>query len=383
MESFAIMPTLEDRYSRHRLIDWWDQTKLKNARVLVAGAGALGNEVLKNLALLGIGHITIIDFDTVSITNLARSILFRDTDVGLTKVEVARRRLLEINPELSILAIHGDLQFDLGVGDVRSYNLMIGCVDSINARWAINQLAYRAGIPWINGGIGITDGEISFFDPKVESACFECGISNQMWERRNQNYSCHGMKRDFPEKVIPTTATLTSTVGGMQVQQALMYLHGRTGFLNPGEKVFLSFNPWTSFKVKIQRQANCTAHDFSTNQIIHYSSNQLTTQDICQHLQEKGFDSPVVWLRNEVLTKMQCLNSVCSYVEDIYRPARQVPEETLICPKCGKERSAEIISKFSLKNSSNLLLTQLCLPKNEILFCELDNGNIAIQFSKP
>lgn len=380
MESFAIMPTLEDRYSRHHLIDWWDQEKLKNARVLVAGVGALGNEVLKNLALLGIGHIAIIDFDTVSITNLTRSVLFRDTDIDLTKVEVARQRLLEINPELSILAIHGDLQFDLGVGDVRSYNLIIGCVDSINARWAINQIAYRAGIPWINGGIGVTDGEVSFFAPQTESACFECEISAQMWERRNQRYSCHGMKRELSEKNIPTTATLASMIGGMQVQQALMYLHERKGFLNPGEKVFISFNSWTNFKVAIQRRANCTAHDFSDIPIVNVSSDELTTHDICQELQERGFHNPVVWLRNEVLIKMSCMNQICNNIEDINRPVRQVPEVALICPKCGKERQTEIASKFSLKHHPNLLLEQLCLPKNEILFAEADNGNIAVQF---
>lgn len=70
MESFAITDSSEDRYSRHHLIDWWDQTKLKNARVLVAGAGALGNEVLKNLALLGVGHITLIDFDIAVATKV-------------------------------------------------------------------------------------------------------------------------------------------------------------------------------------------------------------------------------------------------------------------------------------------------------------------------
>lgn len=90
MESFVILPEQESRYNRHHLIDWWDQTRLKAANVSVAGAGALGNEVLKNLGLVGVGNITIIDFDTVSITNLTRSVLFRESDVGLPKVEVAR-----------------------------------------------------------------------------------------------------------------------------------------------------------------------------------------------------------------------------------------------------------------------------------------------------
>ena len=118
MDTFAIKTVEEKRYDRHHSIDWWDQNRLKDSKILVAGAGALGNEVLKNLAMLGVGNITVIDFDTVSITNLTRSVLFRESDVGLSKVKVARQRALEINPEIEIQAIHGDLEFDLGIADV-------------------------------------------------------------------------------------------------------------------------------------------------------------------------------------------------------------------------------------------------------------------------
>ncbi|MEA5596555.1 HesA/MoeB/ThiF family protein [Rivularia sp. UHCC 0363] len=124
---------------------------------------------------------------------------------GLSKVKAARQRALEINPEIEIQAIHGDLEFELGIGDVRDRNLIIGCLDSVNARWAINQLAYRAGIPWINGGIGVAEGEVSFFDPNKSTACYECSISQQMWQRRDRRYSCQGMK--------PTFRTLSVTIG--------------------------------------------------------------------------------------------------------------------------------------------------------------------------
>ena len=79
----------EDRYSRLRLIPWWDQEKLKNACILVVGAGAIGNELIKNLALLGIGSILIVDMDQIEQTNLTRSVLFRAGDVGRYKAEVA------------------------------------------------------------------------------------------------------------------------------------------------------------------------------------------------------------------------------------------------------------------------------------------------------
>ena len=82
----------DDRYSRLRLIAWWDQERLARAKILVVGAGALGNEVLKNLALLGIGTTYVVDFDTIEPSNLARSVLFRVADRGRSKAEVAAER---------------------------------------------------------------------------------------------------------------------------------------------------------------------------------------------------------------------------------------------------------------------------------------------------
>ena len=79
----------ESRYDRQELITWWDQPRLQASRVLVVGAGALGNELCKNLALLGIGHLEVIDLDIIERSNLARCVLFSDRDQGHPKAEVA------------------------------------------------------------------------------------------------------------------------------------------------------------------------------------------------------------------------------------------------------------------------------------------------------
>lgn len=90
MDTFQIAAVEEMRYDRHQSIDWWNQSRLKDSKILVAGAGALGNEVLKNLAMVGVGNITVIDFDTVSITNLTRSVLFRENEIGCFLGEEAK-----------------------------------------------------------------------------------------------------------------------------------------------------------------------------------------------------------------------------------------------------------------------------------------------------
>src|SRR5262249_5938514 len=97
-----------DRYSRLRLISWWRQERLREARVLVVGAGALGNEVLKNLALVGLGTIEVIDLDVVEPSNLSRSVLFRGEDGGRPKAEVGSIRAGELIRVIRITPMHGD-----------------------------------------------------------------------------------------------------------------------------------------------------------------------------------------------------------------------------------------------------------------------------------
>ncbi|MDB5324887.1 MAG: UBA/THIF-type binding protein, partial [Phycisphaerales bacterium] len=79
----------DGRFDRFKLIGWWDQRRLSEAKVLVIGAGALGNEIIKNLALLGVGHVVIADKDTIENSNLSRSVLYRADDTGQMKATTA------------------------------------------------------------------------------------------------------------------------------------------------------------------------------------------------------------------------------------------------------------------------------------------------------
>ena len=132
----------EDRFSRFRLIGWWDQEKIRTARMLVIGAGALGNEILKNLALLGFTQIVVVDMDLIEASNLSRSILYRTEDIGRAKAEAAADAVRNILPEAQVRAIRGDVVNGLGLGLFHWADMVLAGLDNREARLWINRACW-------------------------------------------------------------------------------------------------------------------------------------------------------------------------------------------------------------------------------------------------
>ena len=131
----------ETAYDRAKLISWWSQEVVSSSKILVVGAGAIGNETLKNLALLGVGKMFICDMDTISVSNLSRTVLFKINDVGKYKAEVASNRVLEMsnNPECKVDYFVGDIVNKLGHGVFRRFDIVLGCLDNMLTRKDVNR----------------------------------------------------------------------------------------------------------------------------------------------------------------------------------------------------------------------------------------------------
>ena len=212
------------------LLSWFRADKVKNAKVLVAGAGALGNEALKNLALFGVGNIVVVDFDKIEYSNLTRSILFReeDADKGYYKAEVAAKRIREINPTISVQAICGNLATDVGLGLYRRMDVVLGCLDSLIARILLNRLSFRAGKPWIDGGIGDLEGQVSIY--KLGTNCYECNLTEEEEKDMEARMSCAGVTRDNESfGRVATTPVIASIIAAVQVQEAMKMIHKEEG----------------------------------------------------------------------------------------------------------------------------------------------------------
>ena len=203
-------------------IPGWDVNKVRNARVMVVGAGALGNEVLKNLALLNIQQIVIIDFDFIERSNLSRSVLYREADCTgkKLKAEIAAQRVREINPEIKIVTIRGDVMIDVGLGIIRRMDAVIGCLDNRLARLALNRNCYKLKQAWINGGIMNLAGQVNVYKPGM--SCYECELTPRDWKHIRFRMGCMDIaKRNSMQGHVPTSPISASVIGAMQVQEAM------------------------------------------------------------------------------------------------------------------------------------------------------------------
>jgi molybdopterin/thiamine biosynthesis adenylyltransferase len=149
------------------------QTRLRAASVLVVGAGGLGSSALLHLAASGVGRIGIVDPDTVTLDNLHRQVLHGMPSVGLPKVESARRRLAEINPQ-TVLDLHPVTLDESNAGDLaRPYRIIVDGTDNLAARKIINQTCIRQGKPMVYGSAQRFEGQIAVFDSR-RGPCYRC-----------------------------------------------------------------------------------------------------------------------------------------------------------------------------------------------------------------
>jgi molybdopterin/thiamine biosynthesis adenylyltransferase len=327
---------LEDgRFSRHELIDWWDQSILKNANVLVIGAGALGNEILKNLALLGVGKIFVIDFDIIEQSNLSRTVLFREGDLGLSKAEVAAGRVREIYRDVKIKGFHGNVVYDLGLGIFQWADIVICGVDNREARLEISRNCWKTTTPLIDGGIEGLDGQVRVFDPP-DGPCYECTMSEIDWKLLEERRSCALLMRTVLEAGhVPTTAVASSIIAAIQCQEAAKWLHGSCKIGGKG----IVYKGMTNemYTVEYQKKEGCYGHQ-SLGDVVPLGAGvaEIRLGDLLDRAGAELGGETVIELYHDVLSKLQCPN--CNTSEEKLVPIGRVTEDEAKCPVCRTVR---------------------------------------------
>ena len=168
---------LLERYSRNillREIGGMGQKRLSQSKILVVGAGGLGAPILLYLTASGVGRIGLVDFDTVSLSNLQRQVLFREKDIGKLKVEAAESKLNSLNPNIEVVTYPHKLLKKNVRNIIKNYDLVLDGTDNFETRYLINGWCVKQKIPLLYGAISQWEGKVSLYDPRERSACFEC-----------------------------------------------------------------------------------------------------------------------------------------------------------------------------------------------------------------
>lgn len=369
-----------DRYDRQKRIQNWRQETLSKARVLVFGAGALGNEVLKNLALIGAGHILVVDFDHIELSNLSRTVLFRESDIGKSKAETAARAIKNLNPDVDIRSIHGNIFFDIGLGFFRHADLVISGLDNIAARSHVGICCALAGTPFLDGGMWAGGGEVRWFTPG-ETACFECTLTDEDRKHAFERRSCTGFRiEEGIQTPVPSTMSVTAVIAGLMTQEAIRFFQGEN--ITGGEAIVYNGVNQSMHHTEFSRDPDCPYHHPYENIIeLAYGVNDITAKDLLLMAQKETGESGVLELGRDYLLGFQCTE--CNEYEPIDSLLALVNSDEALCKKCEKTRKAEILSRIMLEDlNMGKKLNELGAPLGEIISVHSNTKLRLFEFTK-
>jgi adenylyltransferase/sulfurtransferase len=232
-----------ERYQRQLILPEWGteaQDKLKAARVFVAGAGGLGCPAALNLALAGVGHIVICDFDMVDMSNLNRQFLHPEKKIGSNKARSAQETLSSINSQITIESISHKItnhNVDDLVGDAQ---IILDCLDNFPDRHVLNMCAIRKGIPMVHGAIWGLEGRIIFLNPP-HTPCLKCIFTEGP-----------------PAERLPVLGAVACITGSLQALEAVKFVAG-VGELLLGRMLIFDGATTRFQELEIPRDPHCDA----------------------------------------------------------------------------------------------------------------------------
>ena len=355
----------QDRFSRLRLIPWWDQDKIAHSRLLVIGAGALGNEILKNAALLGFSQVIVVDMDRIEESNLSRAVLFRSEDIGGSKAEVAAQAYRSLAPDANITPVTGNLLEACGLGLFEWSDVIVAGLDNREARLFINRSAWKVNRPWIDGAIEGINGVVRAFLPG-QAPCYECTLGEVDWELLQRRMSCNLLLLEpAVEGKVPTTPTISSIIAGVQVQEAVKLIHGLPTLASKGY-IFEGMNH-SSYVVEYTPNTDCMSH-YTLAKIVHLAerSCDLTLEDLRLRAQsDLGCADVTIEFSRDVVQKLACPS--CHEEEEIYRPLGSLFFEEAKCRKDGHLRTVMTIHSYlGQAGLARRTLNQLGLPALDV-----------------
>ncbi len=193
------------------MLDGWGdaaQEKLKHSKVFIAGVGGLGSPVAMNLALAGVGHMTLCDADIVDLSNLNRQFLHGENSIGIDKTQSALKTLSAINSDIDFDAVSQKITPENVSELIADADIIMDCLDNFAGRFALNQYSVEKAIPMVHGAVWGMEGRVSFFNPPL-TPCLSCLFPESP-----------------PLQDVPVLGAVTTATGSLQAIEAIQYLIG-------------------------------------------------------------------------------------------------------------------------------------------------------------
>ncbi len=348
---------LDDRFSRHASLPGWNQERLRQATVVIMGLGALGNTVAQCLALAGIGKLVLCDPGRIEASNLSRTPLFRERDIGRLKVEAAARALADLAPSVTVDPRPHRLEAGVGLAELRDAALTLGCLDSRAARL---ELAGRCGLvraPWIDGATGSWSGELRLYlDP--QGPCYGCGQTDEARAASDDPRSCGVPATGLPAGA---TAPLSATIGAHMALLAVRFVMGLS--VPAGLLVFDALQGELA-RVHQPRDPTCPYHQPIPGAVPVPIGPQHRVRELLVAL---GPDwTPLAW--NPIQLRAVCRR--CGWNDP---KSRALPATAVPCPRCTAPLRARTTLEFS-HCTPDVRLRDLGIPARETLAVRTATG---------
>jgi molybdopterin/thiamine biosynthesis adenylyltransferase len=345
----------------------WKTNTVRQARALVVGAGALGNEVVKNLAMMGVRFIAVVDRDTVEVANLTRSVFFRESDHGRGKATVLAERLKELNEDVEVCPLNGDLEAVLGLGLLRRMDMIFSCLDNRLARRSVNRSCEKVGKPWVDGSMENLLGDVTVFIPG-KSACYECTLTQADKEIIAEAMSCRGVAlRNLSLGKVPTVSTMGSIIAAIQVQEGMKLLHNDLAGSLAGKRLVVNCASNDIYSTRAMRKEDCEGHFLygEITEVPEWRSSQTSPKAILSRFETETDQAGHLRLGREIVISLHCPQCVAD--QEMGIPLHLLTPHNLKCPTCGTERLAKTTNRIQASDPyADLPLAELGVPKLDI-----------------
>lgn len=348
---------MDNYYARQNLVlDNATGLKIKQTKLLVVGAGAGGNEVLKNLALMGFGNFTIVDFDPIEPSNLSRATLFTKEEIGKSKAEVAADALnkVSLHETPNITAINGKIQ-EVGKQVFLNSDIVICCVDTTNARAYISDWCVKLKKPLFEMGFEKFVIQISFFPNQTKAdSCLRELIGFGEFSGKRQ--SCSQLKiNDTNLQHIPTIQVAAAFAGVFVATEIILFLQDKSNMKNKMLEYSAEYHRCNI--IEAPQSPKCFIHKDNDLKIVEsHLNNEATVNDLLFHTKNAVNEECLLRLEDELILTMDC--EECGKEIQINKFKSEVYDEERWCKKCleaGKYQEIPISRNWKIIREINLI----------------------------